>query len=95
MIIKNPNEYVFDRFEVSHLPTKKYNAVLVNKRTGKEVRVPFGAVGHEHYRDKALGVFSQYDHGDLKRRDAYRRRHRDEYKRKYSSGWFSWYFLWS
>ena len=49
-------EYVFIRFERSHILTKKYNAVLENKATGRLVTVPFGATGYAQYKDRALGV---------------------------------------
>lgn len=95
MIVKNPNDYSFLRFEVSHLATKKYNSVLLNKKTNRELRVPFGSVGYQQYKDNTgLGVYSKYDHNDPKRRALYRKRHKGEELNKYSSGYWSWFFLW-
>lgn len=51
-------KYKFINFENSHIKTKKYNAVL-QKKTGKYVRVPFGARGYEQYKDSTgLGLYS-------------------------------------
>lgn len=94
MIIENPNEYKFVRFERSHNRMKKYDAILINKKTGRERRVSFGAKGYEHYKDKALGLYKSLDHNDSKRRDLYRQRHRGENLRKFSSGYFAWKYLW-
>ena len=88
-------EYTFVKFERSHLPNKKYNAILKNKKTGREVKVPFGARNYEQYKDSTgLGLYSNKDHGDKKRRAAYRARHRNDNLTDYSPGHFSWYFLW-
>lgn len=95
MKLENPEDYVLAGFEKSHLPTKKYNAIMVNKKTKKEKRVPFGDSRYQQYKDSTgLGLYSKLDHGDRKRRDAYRTRHQGEDTHKYSSGWFSWHFLW-
>ena len=45
-------KYAFVRFERSHLPAKKYNAVLRNRATGRETRVPFGARAYAQYKDR-------------------------------------------
>lgn len=92
--ISNPSEYRFKKFERSKTAGKKYDAILVNKSTGREKRVPFGARGYEHYKDKALGLYSKLNHNDATRRKAYRDRHRGEEKRKFSSGYFAWKYLW-
>lgn len=94
MIVENPSNYKLDRFEKSKTSTKKYDAVLINKTTKREKRIPFGAKGYEHYKDKALGLYSKDDHNDKKRREAYRKRHSGEEKRKFSSGYFAWKYLW-
>jgi hypothetical protein len=89
------SKYSFVKFEKA-AGTKKYNAILRNKETKREVKVGFGAKGYEHYKDKALGSYSSQNHGDAKRRASYRARHKGEGdpSRKYSAGWFAWHYLW-
>jgi hypothetical protein len=95
MIIHNPQDYKFLRFEKSHLKTKKYNAVLLNKKTKTERRIPFGQRGYEQYKDTTgLGLYSKVNHLDKNRRRLYRIRHDGEQFNKYSSGYFSYYYLW-
>lgn len=89
-------EYDFIGFEKSKTVGKKYDAILKNKKDGKEVRVPYGARGYTHYRDSTgLGLYSKFDHNDKKRRELYRARHkvflREGY---YSPGFFSMVYLW-
>ncbi len=87
------------RFEKSHNPNKKYNAVLFNTKTKRINRVSFGAikpsgVPYPQYKDTTgLGLYSKYDHLDKKRRSNYRKRHGTNPK-KYSSGYYSLNFLW-
>lgn len=95
MIVDNPNNYTFIRFEKSKNKTKKYDAILVNKKTGREKRVSFGAIPYEQYKDSTgLALYSNKNHNDKHRRELYRKRHRGEEKNRFSSGWFSWYYLW-
>ena len=97
MIIDRPEDYALVGFERSHVRGKKYDAILRNKKTRKRQirRVPFGAVGYEQYRDSTgKGLYTRVNHGDPKRRRNYRTRHRGENKRKFSSGYFSWKYLW-
>lgn len=94
MRITNPEEYRFKKFERSRNENKKYDAILIHKKTGREKRVPFGGKGYEHYEDKALGLYSRWDHHDRSRRASYRKRHAGEDKYKFSSGYFAWKFLW-
>lgn len=94
MRLKNPQDYKFVKFTRSHLENKKYDAVLTNKKTGRETRVPFGDKRYEQFKDKALGLYKSKDHNDPKRREAYRNRHRGEDKHTYSSGYFSYKYLW-
>jgi len=73
-----------------------YNAILLNKETGREIRVPFGDNAMENYRDKTgLNLYPHLIHGDKNRRRLFRARHsgylRDGY---YSPSWFSFYILW-
>jgi hypothetical protein len=92
--VDNPSLYKFIKFQISRTSGKKYDAILVNKKTGKERRIPFGAKGYQHFKDKALGRYSSLNHNDPVRRSSYRRRHAGEEKRKFSSGWFAWHYLW-
>ena len=95
MIIQNPEDYRLVKFEKSHLQGKKYNAVLVNKKTGRERRVPFGALGYEQYRDSTgLALYRLQDHGDINRRRLYKLRHAREEMNKFSSGYFAMKYLW-
>lgn len=94
MKVSNPDQYRLKKFERSNTKNKKYDAVLVNKTTGKEKRVPFGDNRYEQYKDKALGLYKHKDHNDKSRRESYRRRHSGEDKAKYSSGYFSYKYLW-
>ena len=96
MIVENPEEYVFVRFEKSHLKHKKYDAVLRKKRTKSVFKIiPFGQVGYSQYKDKTgLGIYSNVDHNNKERRRLYKLRHRGENERKFSSGYFSWKYLW-
>jgi len=84
---------------------KKYIALIPVK--GKIMRVPFGAVGYQQYKDqipKNIGgkQWSRYDHLDPDRRKAYRKRHSSillkdgtpAFKKKYSPAWFSYHLLW-
>ena len=89
------SDYTFVKFQKA-TGTKKYNAILRNKKTGREVKVGFGAKGYEHFKDKALGSYSSLNHNDSKRRASYRARHKGEgdASRKYSAGWFAWHYLW-
>jgi hypothetical protein len=89
------SQYSFVKFEKATGP-KKYNAILRNKETKREVKVGFGAKGYEQYKDKALGSYSSLNHNDAKRRASYRARHKGEGDtgKKYSPGWFAWHYLW-
>ena len=95
MIIEHPRNFKLVGFERSKASGKKYDAILRNKKTRKERRVPFGAVGYEQYRNSTgKGLYTHVNHGDPKRRRNYRTRHHGENKRKFSSGYFSWKYLW-
>lgn len=95
MTVYSPSQYTFVKFEKAS-GTKKYNAILRNKETKREVKVGFGAKGYQHYKDKALGSYSSQNHNDAKRRASYRARHKGEGdpSKKWSPGWLAWHFLW-
>ena len=89
-------DYTFLRFEKSKRAGKKYDAVLRNKKTKREVRVPFGSITYQQYSDNTgLGLYSNKNHNDKKRRALYRARHKNDNLNDYSPGYFSWRFLWS
>lgn len=92
--MKPASQYTFVRFE-SGSGGKKVIAVLKNKQTGKESKMPFGQKGSSTYHDKT-GKGHDPKHGDSARRAAYRARHKGEgdASRKYSPGWFAWHYLW-
>lgn len=76
-------------FRKSTRKNKKYDAY----RDGKYL-TSFGDNRYEHYHDK-IGLWSELDHGDEKRRDAYRSRHQgDRLDDDTSAGFFSWNYLW-
>lgn len=96
------SDYKFLRFEKSKKEGKKYDAILIrrepnpNKATGREVHVPFGDKNYEHYKDTTgLGLYSNLNHLDSKRRTAYRIRHaKDAKEGYYSPGAFAMRYLW-
>jgi hypothetical protein len=90
------NEYTFVRFQKSNRKGKKYDAVLKNKKTKRETRIPFGQLGYQHYRDSTgLGIYSNLNHNDDKRRKSYKARHSVYIKSSmYSAGYFSMKYLW-
>lgn len=95
VVLENPTQFRFIRFEKSRNKDKKYDAILQNKRTKKERRVAFGDSNYEQYKDSTgLGLYSHLDHLDPKRRELYRARHRWEDNALYSSGYFAYKYLW-
>lgn len=97
-MVKYPkSEYTFVRFERGTYP-KKYNAILRNKKTKREVKLAFGDRRYQQYRDATpLKLYKSKDHLDKKRRDNYRSRHSKEvpsFKNYYSPGYFAYKFLW-
>jgi len=92
------SDYTLIGFEKSKSKGKKYDAKLQNKKTGKTVRLPFGAVGYETYSDKTgLGLYGI--HNDKQRLRSYRLRFRKliqnkDYQKFYSPIWFSTQYLW-
>ena len=94
MPLYSKKDYSFIKFERSHLPAKKYNAILENKSTGRIVRVPFGARGYTQYKDRALGLYASSDHNDKTRRANYHARHASDINKPYSPSWFALKYLW-
>jgi len=89
-------DYELVAFEKSHRANKKYNAVLINKRTHRVVRIPFGDSRYDQYEDKVpLGLYSHRDHKDNVRRDNFRQRHAHNVDHLYwSPAYFSYNMLW-
>ena len=95
MVYYDSKDYKLIRFEESHLCQKKYDAILQNKSTKREVIVSFGAKNYQQYEDKVpLQLYSSLNHYDKKRRDRYRARHAHDINLPYSPSWFSLKYLW-
>lgn len=90
------SEYTLEGFEKARAKGKKYTAIIRNKTTGRKKKINFGASDMEQYKDSTgLGLYSSKDHGDKKRRDNYRKRHKTYYSPDhYSPAFFSWKYLW-
>ena len=55
-------EYKFVKFEKSDRKGKKYNAVLENRETKRQIKVPFGDSNLPQYKDSTgLGLYSKKD----------------------------------
>ena len=92
-------DYHFIKFRKSLKKDKKYDALLCNKKTNNIVIVSFGAIRengipYEQYEDKVLGIYTKYNHYDIKRRQIYINRHKNDINKPYSASYFSLNFLW-
>ena len=95
-------DYNFIQFQKSNKADKKYTAVLQKKTKTKDgviKYIHFGGVKpngypYDQYEDKVLGLYSEYNHKDKKRRSAYRKRHSSDINKPYSASWFSLKYLW-
>lgn len=96
MVYYSKKEYKLLGFEKSTRKNKKYNAILQNKKTGRQTRVPFGDIRYKSYHDiTGLNLYPHLIHGDKKRRKSYMARHKGFLKKGYwSPSWFSYYKLW-
>lgn len=94
MIVENPEDYCLIGFRKARNPRKKYEGVLVSYSDGHRKYVPFGDTRYQQYQDTALGLYSDLNHLDTRRRKAYHIRHAEDKKNRYSSGWFSAKYLW-
>jgi len=95
MRVPNPGDYKLNGFRKSTRKNKMYDAILSNKKTGKHKIIPFGDNKMENYRDvTGLNLYPKLIHGDKKRRKNFRARHKKNAKYKFSSAWFSYYYLW-
>lgn len=92
----NNREYVV---KVSDRKNKKYTAWLVSRMNdGGDVMltrpVHFGDRRYEHYFDK-FGFFSELNHNDKKRRENYRKRHKNtDIDNPASPAFWSYNYLW-
>ena len=83
------------RFERSKTMNKKYDAIIEDKITKRQQRVPFGDNRYEQYRDSTgLKLYSRLDHNDPKRRADYKARHEKTRHKKFSASWYADTFLW-
>ena len=95
VVLDNPDKYVFLRFEVNDKGIQKYKAILLNTETNNEVTVKFGHKKYQQYKDlTGIGAYSDLDHNDERRRELYRKRHAKEKDIRFSSGWFTYHYLW-
>ena len=74
---------------------KKYNALLQDKKTKQIKKISFGDIRYQQYKDNVLGLYSHLDHNDIKRKNNYRTRHKHDKLNEYSSGYFSYTYLWT
>ena len=91
------SEYKLIRFERSKAKGKKYAAIIQNRKTKKDRRINFGALGYEHYKDLTpLKLYSNLDHKDKNRRLSYHARHNTHRidGSEYSPAYFSFKYLW-
>lgn len=96
MTYYNKIDYKLWGYKKSNTKNKMYDAILINKKTGKTVNIPFGDKRYENYRDMTgLDLYPQLIHNDKERRRLYRLRHQKDIKKGfYSPGWFSYFILW-
>ena len=81
-------------FYTSSKPNKKYMAVFVNPKTGRQNTIHFGELPYEHYYDSLSTVYQDLWHLDPKRRRAYQVRHQNDIQKFPSPGYFSYFLLW-
>ena len=95
VVVTNPEDYSFVKFEKSNNKSKKYDAVLYNKKAKRYKIVPFGDVDYPQYEDRTgLQLYTHLNTYSKERRRLYRLRHEGEDKNRFSSGWFSLKYLW-
>jgi hypothetical protein len=95
MTYYSKKDYKLCGYQKSNTKNKMYDALLMNKQTGKIIKVPFGSM-MENYHDKTgLNLYPHLIHGDKERRRLYRLRAKHNLKTGfYSPSWFSYYILW-
>ena len=71
-----PMKEIIISFEKSKIYGKKYTAIIKNLETGRVHRIHFGGDGYEQFEDSTPNkLYSNVDHGDIKRRENYFSRH--------------------
>lgn len=87
---KEYKDYIF-KFFISQRKNKKYR-VDIYKNNKFIKTVYFGDRRYQHYYDQ-IGMYSELNHGDMKRLQAYYKRHKKPYT-ELSSSFFSSKYLW-
>ena len=75
-----------------------YSAIIYNKQNKQLKRtINFGDKFYENFSDRTgLNLYPKLIHGDQKRKENYRKRHKKDLREGYySAGYFSWKYLWS
>ena len=95
MVYYDKKTHTLIRFTRSNRRNKMYDAVIQNSR-GKLINIPFGDKRYENYHDlTGLNLYPHLNHGDRKRRDLYKKRHKVYLKKGYySPSYFSYFYLW-
>ena len=89
-------DYRFDRIIKSKRATKKYAAVLINRTSGRQVKVHFGGSQRDAIRSilrQCLGLYSNYNHDDKDRRRRWLARHMTDGFKPYSASYFAKIYL--
>jgi hypothetical protein len=96
MVFYSFEDYKFKSFEKSDTLNKKYDAILINKTTKKQTRVPFGDSRYGQYKDSTgLGLYSSKNTLDNSKKKLYRIRHAKDLRDGFfSPGYFAFKFLW-
>lgn len=96
MTYYSKRDYKLLGFRKSNKKDKMYYALLENKKNFKLVKVHFGHNKYKNYRDiTGLNAYPNLIHNDRERRKRYRARAKSQLKTGYySSGFFSYYYLW-
>ena len=90
-------EYKLMGFKKSKNPPSMYAAVLYNIETKRQRLVNFGSRLWNNYSDlTGLNMYPELIHGDKKKKENYRKRHKNDIKEGYySAGYFSMKYLWT
>lgn len=95
VVVDNPNDFTFVKFQKSNTKDKKYDALLYNKKAKRYKTIPFGSVRYSHYEDQTgLGLYSHLNTFNKERRRLYKIRHNNTRFNKFSSSWFADKYLW-
>jgi len=90
------DDYKFVKFRRSQTNNKKYDAIIENKESKKQIILPFGDTRYSQYKDSTgLGFYSHKDTKNKLRRSLFRDRHKGFLKpNHFSPSYFSFNFLW-